>query len=134
MVGNGKICRSKQTPCDPNPCYKDTECIVRNGTFECGICPNGTIGDGFSCEGMSFIGTFWKLCLKMICGNLSHYNLVLKISIYVLEINDCREDSCYPGVKCIDLMAPKRGFKCDKCPEGFTGNGMSCEKQGKWNF
>ena len=50
---------------------------------------------------------------------------------YVLEINDCREDSCYPGVKCIDLMAPKRGFKCDECPEGFTGNGMSCEKQGK---
>ena len=56
-----------------------------------------------------------------------------KTSIYYLEINDCRDDSCYPGVKCIDLMAPKRGFKCDKCPEGFTGNGMSCEKQGKCN-
>ena len=78
MVGNGRICRSKQTPCDPNPCYKDIECIVKNGTFECGMCPNGTIGDGFSCEGMSFNNCIWNYLWKII-NRLSHYNLVLKL-------------------------------------------------------
>jgi hypothetical protein len=46
------------------------------------------------------------------------------------DIDDCRIEFCYPGVECIDLKAPLRGYKCGICPSGFIGDGKRCEKQG----
>ena len=45
------------------------------------------------------------------------------------DIDDCHDNSCYPGVECMDLSAPDRGFKCGICPEGYIGDGKNCHKQ-----
>ena len=46
------------------------------------------------------------------------------------EIDACEERSepCFPGVLCIDLPPPANvsGYKCGKCPAGFTGDGVQC--------
>ena len=47
----------------------------------------------------------------------------------VLDIDDCRIDLCFPGVKCEDLKAPMRGYKCGSCPAGFVGNGKHCKEE-----
>ena len=40
-------------PCDPNPCHPGVLCLTTwNGNetkFECGLCPDGMIGDGLNC-------------------------------------------------------------------------------------
>ena len=38
--------------------------------------------------------------------------------------NKCSNDSCYPGVSCMDKAVP---ISCGTCPSGFTGNGKNCE-------
>jgi len=34
-------------------------------------------------------------------------------------------------VKCEDLKAPMRGYKCGPCPPGFLGNGKHCKEEGE---
>jgi Leucine-rich repeat (LRR) protein len=43
------------------------------------------------------------------------------------ETDGCRDDPCFPGVKCHDVPAPGAGFTCDPCPSGYTGNGIECQ-------
>ena len=31
------------------------------------------------------------------------------------------------GVKCTDINAPGLGFTCDRCPQGYQGNGTHCD-------
>ena len=50
------------------------------------------------------------------------------------DIDDCRNDLCFPGVKCEDLKAPMRGYRCGPCPTGFVGNGKHCHEQGDFRF
>ncbi|XP_022800806.1 uncharacterized protein LOC111338572 [Stylophora pistillata] len=46
------------------------------------------------------------------------------------DLDACEENfqPCYPGVTCNDLPAPanKTGFKCDPCPNGYSGDGIEC--------
>ena len=39
-------------------------------------------------------------------------------------ITTCSNDSCYPGVPCMDKTVP---ISCGQCPSGFTGNGKNCK-------
>ena len=39
-------------------------------------------------------------------------------------ITKCSNDSCYPGVPCMDKTVP---ITCGPCPSGFTGNGKNCK-------
>ena len=39
-------------------------------------------------------------------------------------ITKCSNDSCYPGVPCMDKTVP---ITCGPCPSGFTGNGKNCQ-------
>lgn len=54
------------------------------------------------------------------------------------EVDACEERSepCFPGVACIDLPPPANisGFRCGKCPNGFTGDGLHCQGQGWHNL
>ena len=46
------------------------------------------------------------------------------------DLDACEENfqPCYPGVTCNDLPAPanETGFKCDPCPNGYSGDGIEC--------
>ena len=46
------------------------------------------------------------------------------------DLDACEENfqPCYPGVTCNDLPAPanKTRFKCDPCPNGYSGDGIEC--------
>lgn len=35
----------------------------------------------------------------------------------------CEANTCFRGVRCTDTVD---GFQCGPCPEGFTGNGVTC--------
>ncbi|KAK3255442.1 hypothetical protein CYMTET_35372, partial [Cymbomonas tetramitiformis] len=35
-------------------------------------------------------------------------------------------DPCFPGVPCFNDASAPEGFKCGTCPEGFSGDGVSC--------
>ena len=38
----------------------------------------------------------------------------------------CANTPCYAGVLCTDLAPPRDGYKCGKCPPGYTGDGETC--------
>lgn len=43
-------------PCQPHPCFKDTDCVSDPQAprgFHCGLCPEGYKGDGFNCKAES---------------------------------------------------------------------------------
>ena len=54
---------------------------------------------------------------------------IKRIDIFFTDIDDCHDNACYPGVECMDLSAPDRGFKCGNCPEGYIGDGKNCHQQ-----
>ncbi|KAI8498260.1 hypothetical protein Bbelb_242040 [Branchiostoma belcheri] len=42
-----------------------------------------------------------------------------------IDIDDkCGLQPCFPGVPCINVAG---GFECGDCPEGYTGNGITCQ-------
>ena len=62
-------------PCDPNPCHHGVLCLTTwNGNetkFECGLCPDGMIGDGLNC-------TYTNPCSSSPCS----FPLICQPSIY----------------------------------------------------
>ena len=36
--------------CAPGVCFRDNGCVVTDNGVECGPCPDGYTGDGFSCD------------------------------------------------------------------------------------
>ena len=48
--------------------------------------------------------------------------------MHSLDIPGCLEGRCFPGVTCEDVPAPGTGFTCGPCPEGYNGDGITCEE------
>ena len=51
----GAFCEKEKDVCNPNPCYSGVNCTKVSNIASCGSCPDGYIGDGFQCYGMSYI-------------------------------------------------------------------------------
>ncbi|XP_022101039.1 uncharacterized protein LOC110984815 isoform X2 [Acanthaster planci] len=40
--------------------------------------------------------------------------------------NGCEDDPCFPGITCVDALAPLEGNTCGPCPDGLEGDGFKC--------
>ncbi len=38
----------------------------------------------------------------------------------------CTDLACFPGVECVDNVAPNTGATCGACPLGLSGSGIQC--------
>ena len=53
--------------------------------------------------------------------------VIVGIIDYAFFIASCADKPCYPDVKCTDVHGgSNRKFQCGVCPEGFTGDGITC--------
>ena len=43
------------------------------------------------------------------------------------DIDGCAAAPCAANVNCFDVPAPSTGYTCGTCPEGFVGDGETCE-------
>ena len=49
----------------------------------------------------------------------------MTISASPVAQTTCRDNPCYPGVRCEDM---ERGYMCGDCPPGYYGDGVRCRK------
>ena len=136
MVGDGMNCTFTD-PCESQPCHPGVKCISNHdtGDYQCAQCPIELVGDGKVCRSKktpcepnpchpglrcSVVNDMFQ-CEPCPEGTIGD-------GFNCEDVNDCRNDSCFPGVKCHDLKAPKRGYKCASCPVGYSGDGISCRK------
>ncbi|XP_033642813.1 uncharacterized protein LOC117302931 isoform X2 [Asterias rubens] len=43
-----------------------------------------------------------------------------------VDRNGCEDGPCFPGITCVDNIAPLDGNTCGPCPTGLEGNGFKC--------
>ncbi|XP_078539547.1 uncharacterized protein LOC144824296 [Lissotriton helveticus] len=95
----GVFCKEDVNECEENVCFEDVPCINTFGSYKCGSCPRGMVGDG-------------HICKRHISAKLT----------------TCTDRPCFPGVLCVDRKLPYVGYACGRCPAGFLGNGRTCTK------
>jgi hypothetical protein len=44
----------------------------------------------------------------------------------VIPVSGCATSPCFPGVVCTDAAPPETSFVCGSCPDGYSGNGVTC--------
>ena len=42
------------------------------------------------------------------------------------DTDSCYDNPCFPGVTCLDNLAPLDGYTCGSCPAGMAGDGFKC--------
>ncbi|XP_072014975.1 uncharacterized protein [Amphiura filiformis] len=42
------------------------------------------------------------------------------------DTDSCFDNPCFPGVTCLDNVAPLSGYTCGSCPLGMAGDGLKC--------
>ena len=108
---------SPDTCAESNPCKDDETCVDEE--------------DGTRCEPKPV--PVQRAHRDQIVGKIQveEFKDENDITKLLEELNDkfaveqCTENSCYPGVTCTDTS---RGPQCAKCPLGFKGDGKVCDK------
>uniref|UniRef100_W5LYN5 von Willebrand factor D and EGF domain-containing protein-like n=1 Tax=Lepisosteus oculatus TaxID=7918 RepID=W5LYN5_LEPOC len=114
----GTTCHEDLNECEKTPCFPGAPCINSFGSFRCGSCPPGMLGDGRSCELNSNINI----------DAHPHKLPVITLRSLVDSKTRCASRPCFPGVQCIDRRPPYAGYVCGRCPPGLFGNGHTCVK------
>ena len=63
-LGGTEVVRAR---CTPGVCFRDTVCSETADGIECGPCPDGYTGDGFSCDDVDEVGG-WACVGGCGCG------------------------------------------------------------------
>ncbi|KAK3244338.1 hypothetical protein CYMTET_46047 [Cymbomonas tetramitiformis] len=121
-----------------------TSCVNVPGAAYCTACPK--------VAGKSFLGTGETGCLPGISCDVDNGNCDRLVACnpgsvastgshcgqcpagysgtgdtVCVDEDGCAQDPCFPGVECVDVLAPGVGRTCQSCPEGYRGDGASCE-------
>ncbi|KAK3233868.1 hypothetical protein CYMTET_55843 [Cymbomonas tetramitiformis] len=143
-VGDGSVCddvdecaRLDNGGCDPS-----TVCRNTLGGRTCGECPPGHRGSGYTqclptstCDANNGGCDYRTGCLEdgagaTACGMCPlGYNGTGDVGCIDedgCDFGDGAGEGCYPGVSCIDTVAPGTGHTCGRCPVGMEGDGFVC--------
>uniref|UniRef100_A0A3B3W1U0 Thrombospondin-1 n=1 Tax=Poecilia latipinna TaxID=48699 RepID=A0A3B3W1U0_9TELE len=151
-----QICNKQDCPIDgclSNPCFPGTKCTsFRDGSFECGKCPLGYIGDGITCTDIDECKEVPDACHTHNgihrCENTEPgYNCLPCPSRFsgpqpfgrgveqatakkqvCTPRNPCKDGShnCHKNANCIYLgVYSESMFRCE-CKPGYAGNGRIC--------
>ncbi|KAM9807110.1 uncharacterized protein vwde isoform 2-T4 [Syngnathus typhle] len=103
----GVTCREDVNECVSQPCYPGVDCTNTLGSFSCGLCPSGYVGDGVVCTptGTPVRGA--------------------------PPPSPCSRRPCHPGVQCFQSTHVAAGYVCGPCPPGLHGNGTTCMPSGQ---
>ncbi|XP_062974385.1 von Willebrand factor D and EGF domain-containing protein-like [Elgaria multicarinata webbii] len=148
----GLTCQEDINECEDNLCFPGASCTNTMGSYACGKCPSGMMGDGRKCKSEdtadrmeAFITDHrntrgeWKMsegkqlvrtpevktlsAIKYVNASEVHGHAAVLPSI-----TNCANRPCFPGVMCIDRKPPSIGYLCGRCPAGFSGNGRICTR------
>ena len=122
--------------CSSSPCHPGVSCSsLSDGQFQCGPCPEGTVGDGQTCE-IDWCGLEDQPCFAGVichnsqgrakCGNCPEGFEGNGVKC-TPSVQPCSSNPCYYNVSCINVrMGASVGYVCGLCPEGMVGDGEDC--------
>uniref|UniRef100_A0A4W5MXI8 Thrombospondin 4b n=1 Tax=Hucho hucho TaxID=62062 RepID=A0A4W5MXI8_9TELE len=132
-LGGSEVMKQK---CAPGVCFRGDMCIETEDGVECGPCPDGYTGDGFSCDDVDEVGC---VCVCMLCSGACVFTCV-NTGSYVCggcktgytgdQVKGCKpERSCGNSLTnpCDVNAHVLSSFSC-QCGIGWAGNGYLCGK------
>ncbi|KAM3857261.1 von Willebrand factor D and EGF domain-containing protein [Diretmus argenteus] len=147
----GVTCLEDINECERNPCFSGVQCFNSFGSYGCGPCPKGMLGDGTRCTAVprpvtvspgatsAPRSTVYKMPDVMLQPSKTKTDTLWKtLSVRgpgqppaVNVSATCASRPCFPGVQCINRRPPHVGYVCGRCPPGLHGNGRVCTKETK---
>ncbi|KAK3271689.1 hypothetical protein CYMTET_19974 [Cymbomonas tetramitiformis] len=123
-------------------CYPGVHCSDRLAPatgYDCGPCPSGMAGNGTHCAASACWDANGGCDLQVTCEEApempegrvcgpcpSGYSDLTGVGAECTDTDACAETPCYPGVTCVDQVAPASGYMCGDCPPGLQGDGVEC--------
>ncbi|XP_039613305.1 von Willebrand factor D and EGF domain-containing protein [Polypterus senegalus] len=152
----GATCQKDVNECEKSPCFPGVPCINNFGSYACGLCPQGMLGDGYSCKVERQVESI-RVTATNSEPRPDEISRTSSVKLYPPEklkkeaergpfvekipndsekkaqppaqfTTQCASRPCFPGVLCINRRPPYTGYVCGRCPPGFVGNGRSCTK------
>ena len=122
--------------CSSSPCHPGVACSqLSDGQVKCGPCPEGTVGDGHTCE-TDWCGQEDQPCFPGVSCHNSHGKAKCGDCPEGFEgngvnctpsVQPCSSSPCFYNVSCINVrMGASVGYVCGLCPEGMVGDGEDC--------
>uniref|UniRef100_A0AAR2KPI3 Thrombospondin 4b n=1 Tax=Pygocentrus nattereri TaxID=42514 RepID=A0AAR2KPI3_PYGNA len=135
------VCAAQAQRCAPGVCFRDDMCIETQDGIECGPCPDGYTGDGYSCDDVDecqFNPCFPGVrCVNMAPGfrceacPLGYTGMAVEgVGVAFAQthkqvcddIDECKgpnNGGCTANSVCLNSMG---SYTCGGCKTGFTGD------------
>ncbi|KAI2651609.1 Thrombospondin-4-B [Labeo rohita] len=137
-LGGTEVVKSK---CTPGVCFRDDMCIETADGVECGPCPDGYTGDGYSCDDVDecqFNPCFPGVrCVNMAPGfrceacplgftgkplegvGVAYAQTHKQVCDDIDECKGPDNGGCTPNSVCVNSVG---SYQCGRCKTGFTGD------------